>query len=142
MARDSDGLGKASIAASRQAARPRSAHGMRVLVCLMAVVALVGAPACNRPASRGAEALPVAEKTGVSRPAVDDETVSRLVKSALGAHRDLVDSHAIGVKTHQGQVTLSGKVPAEQIERAEEIARAVEGVRDVDNRLRPTGILA
>jgi len=41
------------------------------------------------------------------------------------------------VSSERGQVTLSGNVPADQIGRADAIARRVEGVHEVINALRP-----
>lgn len=41
------------------------------------------------------------------------------------------------MSTDKGQVTLSGTVPADQIARAEAVARGVDGVHEVVNRLEP-----
>ena len=66
---------------------------------------------------------------------IDDLTVNAKVKAALVAAPDL-PALSINVDTRENVVTLSGTVQSkEQRERAETTARAVEGVKQVDNRL-------
>lgn len=66
---------------------------------------------------------------------LDDVTVSAKVKAALVAARDL-PALSINLDTAQNVVTLTGLVQSQdQSERAERTARAVEGVKDVDNKL-------
>ena len=69
--------------------------------------------------------------------AVDDAALSTRVKAALVAETDL-NAGDIEVSSTGGQVTLNGSVPAEQITRADSIARGVEGVAEVINSLTPT----
>lgn len=107
----------------------------------MAIACLIALSACDRTASNAPETASLVEKVGRSSAASDDALITTLVKAALVAHQD-INGKAISVSTRRGQVTLSGSIPASQIARAEQIARAVDGVRTVDNRLRPTGILA
>lgn len=65
----------------------------------------------------------------------DDMTVSAKVKAAIVAAPDL-PALSINVDTAQNVVTLSGVVESkEQSERAESTARAVEGVKQVHNKL-------
>lgn len=66
----------------------------------------------------------------------DDSVITAKIKSALVADRN-VDAFDISVETRQGHVLLSGFVDRpEQIDRAARIVRQVEGVRNVDNRVR------
>jgi hyperosmotically inducible protein len=64
-----------------------------------------------------------------------DAALTARVKAALLAEKD-VKSADIDVDAFQGKVILRGTVPdTGQIERATRVARAVEGVKAVDNRL-------
>lgn len=66
-----------------------------------------------------------------------DGAVTAKVKAALIAD-PAVDAMRIDVDTHAAVVTLSGQLPdAAQAERAAQIARGIEGVRSVENRLQP-----
>lgn len=66
---------------------------------------------------------------------VDDSIVTAKVKTALLSDKS-VKSSDIAVMTSRGQVQLSGFVDSQpQIDRAVEITRAVEGVKDVDNKM-------
>ncbi len=57
------------------------------------------------------------------------------MKAALVAEKD-VSGMSINVDTKQGKVTLTGKVPdPSQAERAIQVARGVEGVKAVENKL-------
>jgi len=57
------------------------------------------------------------------------------VKAALHAEKD-VKSRAIDVETFQGKVVLKGAVPDKrQAELAAQVARSIEGVKSVENRL-------
>ena len=68
-------------------------------------------------------------------PVISDATVTAKVKTALLADKD-VSAMAIDVDTEGGIVTLSGRLPdATQATRAVEIARTIEGVKSVENRL-------
>lgn len=66
---------------------------------------------------------------------VDDAMITTKVKAALLADGGLKDI-MIDVDTSKGDVTLSGAVSSQaQIDKALEIARGVEGVKNVDNKL-------
>ena len=66
---------------------------------------------------------------------LDDVAVSAKVKAALVAARDL-PALSINVDTAQNVVTLTGLVQSQdESERAERTARAVQGVKDVHNKL-------
>lgn len=68
----------------------------------------------------------------------EDSDTTAKVRTALKAE-GAVDGEDISVSTVAGKVTLSGAVPPQQIPRALQVARAVEGVKDVDNRLLAAG---
>jgi hyperosmotically inducible periplasmic protein len=64
-----------------------------------------------------------------------DTAIAARVKAALLAEKN-VKSADVGVDAFQGRVILRGTVPdAEQIALAGQVARAVGGVKSVDNRL-------
>jgi len=70
--------------------------------------------------------------------AVDDTWITTKTKTALLAESDLKAS-GIQVETHDGVVALTGKVPsAEHSKKATMVARGIEGVTDVDNKLTVT----
>jgi osmotically-inducible protein OsmY len=64
---------------------------------------------------------------------VDDATTTAKVKAALARDRD-VSAMDVNVTTYRGVVQLSGFVDNEnQVRRAGEVARGVDGVKDVYN---------
>lgn len=66
---------------------------------------------------------------------IDDSVITARVKSALVAD-PTTKAHQIEVETFQGTVQLSGFVDdAEARSRATQVAREIEGVRDVKNSL-------
>jgi len=72
------------------------------------------------------------EKTGE---VIGDAAITTKVKAAILAEPGL-SSLQISVDTTQGEVILSGAVNSQQdIDRAKEVASAVDGVTKVDNRL-------
>ncbi len=77
-----------------------------------------------------------AERAGATAGRViDDSVITGKVKTALIAD-STTKAYQIEVETYQGSVQLSGFVDsAEQRRRAVEIARSVEGVKDVKNSL-------
>ncbi|MGB8433078.1 MAG: BON domain-containing protein [Burkholderiales bacterium] len=88
----------------------------------------------DRSASSVPESAQPESSQGVGQ-TFDDASITAKVKAALLASSD-VQGSVISVRTEQGHVTLRGKVLDEtQIDRAVQIARAVTGVRDVDNQL-------
>lgn len=108
----------------------------------LAFACLACLPACNRPAT---EVTPASLQSKASRveadASADDALITSQVQSALAEAED-INGKDIRVSTREGQVTLSGSIPARQIERAEEVARNVDGVREVDNQLKPVGVMA
>lgn len=66
---------------------------------------------------------------------IDDASVTTRVKTALLTEKDL-NSFDISVETFEGSVQLSGFVNSQwQIDRAGQVAAAVNGVRNVRNNL-------
>ena len=66
---------------------------------------------------------------------VDDSAITTKVKSALLADAD-VKSFDIKVETRKGEVQLSGFVDNQsQMDRAVAVAKGVEGVKKVDNKM-------
>lgn len=85
--------------------------------------------------AQAAEPQPVPHDTDKSAAAqfIDDASITANVK-ARHAEDKSVRITAIGVETHNGVVQLSGFTPSEKEKlRAEEIARATQGVKDVRN---------
>lgn len=100
-------------------------------------------PAAAAPAIAPERASPVVERPAVAEPPITieqrrltvDERIQLDVTERLAAAQNI--SGKIGVETHGAVVTLTGyTVTAAQGQRAERIVRAVDGVRDVDNRIR------
>lgn len=93
-----------------------------------------GAPSATTPPASTADST---DRTAGQT--VDDATVTAKVKAALLAESD-VDGTKINVDTTNGTVTLKGEVPSKNmIDKAVQIARGVDGVKDVDNKLNATG---
>ena len=69
-------------------------------------------------------------------PILNDASLTAKVKAALVADTQVAGTR-IDVDTKGGVVTLTGTLPAGQAQRALEIARSIEGVKSVENRLTP-----
>lgn len=70
---------------------------------------------------------------------IDDAAITTKVKTAL-IRDDEVEAHDIDVETYKGTVQLSGFVDSrDDIDRAEELASDVNGVKEVRNDLRYRG---
>jgi osmotically-inducible protein OsmY len=68
---------------------------------------------------------------------LDDSVVTAKVKAEIARDESLGAAKDINVTTYRGVVQLSGFVESDQIsQRAEQIARGVEGVASVDNDLK------
>jgi hyperosmotically inducible periplasmic protein len=66
---------------------------------------------------------------------IEDAAITAKVKSALHAEKD-IRSRGLDVETLQGKVVLKGVVPDKgQVDLANKVARSVEGVKAVENRL-------
>jgi len=92
----------------------------------------------DRPANNTATPAPPTSPMGQAAQAGDDTATTAKVKAALAAD-SAVNGSNVSVETNAGKVILTGALPQSQIERALQIARGVDGVRDVDNRLAATG---
>jgi osmotically-inducible protein OsmY len=106
---------------------------LRITAVVLAGAALV---ACNRD-NPDVQKLTKQAEQQVERAtaALDDTTITTKVKSALIADPDL-SGLSIDVDTSQNVVTLRGSVVSDDMRRkAEQVARAVEGVKEVKNEL-------
>lgn len=91
---------------------------IQLVICGLLFVAILG---CSSTRSVGTQ--------------IDDATITTRLKAALTGD-DVVRARDIDVDTLDGVVTLSGRVHSEEESaRAEELARGVDGVQDVDNQL-------
>lgn len=112
----------------------------------ISMLLVVGLTACNKPgpAETAGKKIDqtadnVGEKMGEQSAkagvAINDTEITTKVKAAIFAEPGL-KSLQISVDTVSGVVTLSGSVDSQQSShRAKELAGAVAGVRDVENRL-------
>ena len=67
---------------------------------------------------------------------IDDSIISTKVKAALAGDDSIKNSTDIAVETHEGKVQLSGYANDKaQMHRAVEVARSVEGVKSVANKI-------
>lgn len=81
-------------------------------------------------------AVSEATNTAALGASVDDSVITAKIKSALVADRD-VKAFDIHVQTRHGEVLLSGSVESQaQVERAVTIAKKIDGVRRIENRMR------
>lgn len=98
---------------------------------IVTLLATGGLAACNTTPEQG----PVENAAATAGRVVDDTAITAKVKTAL-IRDDQTKAYQIEVETFQGQVQLSGWVDSEAArERAAQVARNVEGVRDVENDL-------
>jgi osmotically-inducible protein OsmY len=80
----------------------------------------------------GCAGTPIRESTGEL---IDDSLITTKIKSQL-AGDDLMKAFQISVETFKGTVQLSGFVNSQRdVDRADELARNVKGVRSVKNNL-------
>ena len=112
----------------------------------ISLLLVVGLGACNKPGpaeTAGKKIDQATEKVGESMSAqgakagmaIDDAAITTKVKAAIFAEPGL-KTLQISVDTVKGVVTLSGSVDTQQSSnRAKQLASAVDGVRDVENRL-------
>jgi osmotically-inducible protein OsmY len=97
------------------------AHYLKVVLSSLMIMTLV---AC----------APTAKREGTGE-YIDDAVITTKVKAALAAD-PMVKATEVKVTTYKGIVELSGFVDSPQsVQRAVEIARHVEGVREVRNAL-------
>jgi hyperosmotically inducible protein len=103
----------------------------KLLLSLFAVTLAVSAiSACNKSPDKAVPAASVTIGTEI-----DDTVLTTKVKSAMMAD-EYVKSLDIKVETFKAEVMLSGFVDTQaQMDRSVEVAKAVPGVKNVDNRL-------
>lgn len=108
---------------------------------IAAGVMAFGLAACDKkgetpkPAASAVAPGPVESAAGKMGAAVDDTVVTTRVKSALLADAS-VKGTDVSVETRGGKVELSGNVSTQaEADRAGSIARGVDGVAGVDNKL-------
>ena len=108
----------------------------RLLVLTITLIGALSIAGCGKSGEKAAppEAPKPEAKTTVGTE-IDDSTITTKVKSALLANED-VKSFDIKVETRKGEVQLSGFVDNQtQMDRAIAVARGVEGVKNVDNKM-------
>lgn len=102
---------------------------MQAMRTLLAALAAFGALQLSGCAASGTD-----RSTGR---VVDDATITAKVKTELAAQAGIADAAAIDVTTYRGVVQLAGFVDSRQTaQRAEDLARKVDGVKSVKNDLR------
>ena len=110
-----------------------SPHSTSWALALTAIAVATLAACTKAPEPVPLVVAPVANTTVGTE--IDDSVVTTKVKSALLADPD-VKSFDIQTETRKGEVQLSGFVDNEaQVERAMTVARAVEGVKTVSNKM-------
>jgi hyperosmotically inducible protein len=108
----------------------------KLLVLTISLVGALALASCGKSEEKGPkpEGTKPEAKTTVGTD-VDDSAVTTKVKSALLADAD-IKSFDIKVETRKGEVQLSGFVDNQsQMDRAVTIAKGVEGVKKVDNKM-------
>jgi hyperosmotically inducible protein len=94
------------------------------MLAMLMVTFIASLMACSTPAGRSAGGV------------MDDATITSKVKSKLFAD-DRLSGFAIDVDTFKGEVTLTGGVNTqEDKQHATQIAKSVEGVKNVNNFLK------
>ena len=108
----------------------------KLLVLTVTLISALSIGACGKTEDKKEAAQPEAPKSEVKTTVgteVDDSTITAKVKSALLADED-IKSLDIKVETNKGEVQLSGFVDNQtQVGRATEVAKRVEGVKNVVN---------
>jgi hyperosmotically inducible protein len=113
--------------------------GMKMFLLAASSLALIGLGGCDQPQpaeTAGKKIDQSMEKMGQrAGKAIDDTTITAAVKAGILAEPGL-KVLKIEVDTKDGQVMLTGSADsAENVQRATQIATAVQGVKSVDNRL-------
>ena len=111
-------------------------HPKAVLAVVVSGAALILVSGCDTQKTESSVMAPAAKSVTTSvGTEIDDGVVTAKVKSALLADPD-VKSFDLKVETRKGEVMLSGFVGnLAQAERAILVARGVEGVKDVTNKM-------
>ena len=109
---------------------------LRLWVWLATVGALALAGCGRPPEEPGRDPLLSRDSPRQTLNPLDDAALPGRIRQALKAD-NRINVDAISVTVSQGQVTLNGNVPADQIIRADTIVRGVSGVKEVINALQP-----
>ncbi len=106
-----------------------------VLYTLLAGAAPLFISACNKPQ----DVVSVPSPSTSVGTEIDDSVITAQVKSALIGDAD-IKSFDFKVETRKGEVQLSGFVDNQmQVDKAIAVARAVSGVKTIDNKMRMKG---
>jgi hyperosmotically inducible protein len=113
--------------------------GIKSCLLVTSSLTLIGLVGCDNPApaeTAGKKLDQMVEKMGQKAgTAIDDTTITAAVKAGILAEPGL-KVLKIEVDTKNGEVMLTGSVDStENVERATQIANAIQGVKSVDNRL-------
>lgn len=108
----------------------------KLLVLTITLISALSIAGCGKSDEKAAPpAEPKSEAKTTVGTDIDDNVITTKVKSALLADSD-TKSFDIKVETRKGEVQLSGFVDNQtQIDRAIAVARGVEGVKNVDNKM-------
>jgi hyperosmotically inducible protein len=110
----------------------------KFVVLTITLISALAVTGCGKTDNKGTEPAagePKPEAQTTVGTDIDDSTITTKVKTALLAD-DQVKGLDIQVETHKGEVQLSGYVDSQaQIDRAMEITRGVEGVKNVNNKI-------
>ena len=107
-------------------------RALPILQILMTAACAAQQPAVQLPKPAPAAESPLVKAAEVT---VDDNTVASNVRAALRSEAMLADKH-IDVNCSQGTVHLTGAVKSpDERQRAEGLAREVQGVKDINNRI-------
>lgn len=108
----------------------------KLLVLTITLISALSIAGCGKSDEKAApSAEPKSEAKTTVGTDIDDNVITTKVKSALLADSD-TKSFDIKVETRKGEVQLSGFVDNQtQIDRAIAVARGVEGVKNVDNKM-------
>ncbi len=108
----------------------------KLLVLTISLVGALALAGCGKSEEKGPKPEgPKPEAKTTVGTEVDDSAITTKVKSALLADAD-VKSFDIKVETRKGEVQLSGFVDNQsQMDRAVAVAKGVEGVKKVDNKM-------
>jgi osmotically-inducible protein OsmY len=101
----------------------------------IALIFSISFAACDQPGPAESTGKKIDETTEKTGEVIGDSAITAKVKAAILAEPGL-RSLQISVDTTQGMVMLSGAVDSQQdIDKAEQVASAVAGVKSVKNRL-------
>jgi osmotically-inducible protein OsmY len=130
-------MGRA-VTAGLRGTRDATLEGMKPVICLPALLLILGPAGCQKP-DRSPTLAPEAGTTHLTSAApgsrADDE-LDHQVEERVSNGRTERDSNGVQVSAHNGVVTLRGTVPSIlEKERVYRVAAETPGVASVDNQL-------